>query len=241
MKAFILAAGLGSRLAPLTNDKPKALVDFNGRPMLQYLIERLKEQGFNHLLINIHHFGELILNFLEKNKNFGVDISVSDERGQLLNTGGAIVKAAAFFKGNNPVLVHNVDIYTDLDFSQLIEAHKASGALVSLAVKNRNSSRKLLFDEQMRLKGWKNLKSKEYKWVNNKTTGYIERAYSGVYIASPEYPGLIKQTGSFPIVPQWLRLAKNQLFKGIEHNEGHWFDLGSMEKIKAAQRVIKKE
>ena len=238
MKAFILAAGLGSRLAPLTNNKPKALVEFNGRPMLQELIVRLKKQGFDQLLINIHHFGDKVLEFLEENNNFGIDISVSDERELLLDTGGAIVKAAGFFKGNEPVLVHNVDIYSNLEFSGLIKIHKESNALVTLAVRNRVTSRKLLFDERLRLTGWRNIKTGEYKWVDKQSAGYKERAYSGIYVASPDYPEQIKMSGSFPIVAQWLRLAKTNLIKGVEHNEGHWFDLGSVEKIAEAERFI---
>jgi len=241
MKAFILAAGLGSRLAPLTNNKPKALVDFNGKPMLQGLIERLKKQGFDKLLINVHHFGDLVIDFLKQHNNFDIDITVSDERNLLLDTGGAVVKAVRFFNGGEPVLVHNVDIYSDLDFTKLIENHTNSDALVTLAVRERESSRKLLFDENFNLSGWRNLNTGEFKWVNSQPEHYLERAYSGIYIASPGYPEKIKNSGSFSIVPEWLKLASENKIKGVEHNTGLWFDLGSIEKIKQAEKAINKE
>ena len=240
MKAFILAAGLGSRLAPLTADKPKALVEFNGKPMLQGVIERLKKQGFNQFLINIHHFGDLVEDFLFKHDNFGVDIEVSDERDLLLDTGGSLVKASWFFEGQEPVLVHNVDIYSDDDFVKLMDLHRDSGALISLAVRNRNSSRKLLFDESMKLTGWKNTKTHEYIWVKGQTDKVKDWAYSGIYVASPGFPSLIKQSGSFPVVPVWLALAKEYLIKGVEHNQGFWFDLGSAEKITEAESQVEK-
>ncbi len=240
MKAFILAAGKGTRLGKLTETLPKALVDFNGKPMLQLLLEKLKNQGFNDVLINIHHHGDKIVDFLKENKNFGLDVKISDERDELLDTGGAVKKAAWFFEGNEPVLVHNVDIYTDLYFPDLIKTHKQSRNLVTLLVKERESSRKLLFDEELRLAGWKNIKSGEYKWVNAPLKEYVERAYSGIYIASPGYPGKIKNTGSFPVVPVWLDLAKNNSVKGLEHNNSLWFDLGTVEKISVAEKILSK-
>jgi len=241
MKAIILAAGLGSRLAPLTNNKPKALVEFNGKPMLQGLIEQLKEQGFDKLLINVHHFGDLVIDFLKQHNNFGIDITISDERNLLLDTGGAVIKAARFFNGDEPILIHNVDIYSDFDFTRLIENHNKFGALVTLAVRERESSRKLLFDENYNLSGWRNINTGEFKWVNSQPENYLERAYSGIYVASPEYPKTIKQSGSFSIVHEWLKLAKTNLIKGIEYNEGFWFDLGTINKIKEAEEAINKE
>ena len=241
MKAFILAAGLGTRLGELTKDKPKALVCVNGKPMLQLLLENLIKQGFDKFLINIHYHGDKITKFLADNKNFGVDIEISDERQKLLDTGGAIKKAAGFFKGSELVLVHNVDVFTDLNFSDFIENHKKSEALITLFVRNRNSSRKLLFDDGFNLKGWQNLKTGDYKWVDEPLKNYVERAYSGIYIASQEYPVKIKSEGSFPVVSQWLSLAKTEKITGVEHNDSLWFDLGTKEKIEEAERVINKK
>ncbi|RLD90177.1 MAG: nucleotidyltransferase family protein [Bacteroidetes bacterium] len=235
MKAFILAAGLGSRLAPLTNHKPKALVAVNGKPMLQNLIERLKSQGFDELLINVHHFGGLVVDFLKAHDNFGVNVAISDERNGLLDTGGAIVKAGWFFKGEEPVLVHNVDVYSDMDFVKLIHQHSKSKALVTLVTRSRISSRKLLFDSKNRLIGWKHLQKNETKWVGKPVTYVLERAYSGIYVASPLYPDLIRQKGSFSIIPEWLDMAARASIMGIEHNDGLWFDLGSVDKINDAE------
>jgi len=240
MKAFILAAGVGSRLKPLTNDKPKALVEVNGKPMLQGLIERLKAQGFNQLLINVYHYGDKIIDFLKQHDNFGIDIKISNEHNQLLDTGGAIVKAGWFFEGNSPVLVHNVDIFSDLDFKNLIQNHQNSKALISLVVRERASSRKLLFDRKMNLTGWRNVKTNEYKWVNEKQEQYYEIAYSGIYVASPGYPKQIKDSGSFSIIPQWLQIAKRHVIKANMQNEGLWFDLGSIDKIREAEKAITK-
>ncbi len=238
MKAFIMAAGKGTRLAPLTNRKPKALVEVNGKPMLKLLIEYLKKQGFDQFLINIHHHGSLIIDFLKQNNNFDVSIEISDERNQLLDTGGAIVKAARFFKGEEPVLVHNVDIISNTDFVTLIEQHKNTKALVTLLTRNRNSSRKLLFNKHMHLTGWVNLNTGEYKWVNNPTNQYIARAYSGIYVASADYPDKIKARGSFSIVPRWLQMARTEIIIGTEDNNGYWFDLGSIKKIKEAEEIL---
>ncbi len=240
MKVFIPAAGLGTRLGDLTRSKPKALVEFQGKPMLQTLLERLKKQGFDEVCLNIHHFGDLILRFLEEHRNFGLSICISDEWDQLLDTGGAVKKAAGFFHGNEPVLVHNVDIYTDMDFQPVMENHKKSKALISLLVRDRVSSRKLLFDETMALKGWKNLKTGEYKWVTEPLENYKERAFSGIYVASPDFPDKINKNGSFPVVPAWLDLAKENKILGIEHNNSLWFDLGTREKIKEAEAVLSK-
>ncbi len=236
MKAFILSAGLGSRLAPLTNNKPKALVEVNGKPMLQNLIERLKQQGFDELCINIHHFGDRVLEFLQRHQHFGVNITISDERAQLLDTGGAIVKASAFFNGDEPVLVHNVDVFTDMDFVGFIAEHQKSGAMVSLVIRNRASSRKLLFDKQNLLTGWKHLENNEVKWVDKPVGEVVERAYSGIYVAAPSYPKKLMGKGSFSIIDEWLRMAKHDAIRGVEYNEGFWFDLGSVDKIAEAER-----
>jgi len=238
MKAFILAAGLGSRLAPLTNNKPKALVEVNGKPMLQNLIEKLVSQGFNELLVNVHHYGDLIVNFLKANNNFGVKVTISDERDRLLDTGGAMVKAAWFFYGDEPVLVHNVDVFTDMNFVNLMELHKKSKALVSLVIRNRDSSRKLLFDSNRHLKGWKHLQKNEIKWVDKPEAEVVERAYSGIYVASPSYPEKMQQEGSFSVVTEWLNMASRHVIAGVEYNEGLWFDLGSADKIYEAEQKI---
>ena len=147
MKAMIFAAGLGSRLKPLTDTMPKALVPIAGRPMLEHVILKLKASGFTEIVINIHHFGEQILDFLKENDNFGLTIHISDERDQLLDTGGGVKKARTFFENSNePFLVHNVDILSDIDLKELYDYHLQNGGVATLLASQRKTSRYLLFD-----------------------------------------------------------------------------------------------
>lgn len=181
MQAMILAAGLGTRLRPWTLHHPKALVPVGGVPMLERVIMRLKDQGFGKIVVNVHHFADQIEAFLSAN-DFGVEIAVSDERGLLLDTGGAILHAAPLFD-SGPVLVHNVDILSNADLSGLVRVHTLSGADSTLLVSGRKSSRKLIFDEGMRLCGWHDLKENVYKpeefiWKE----GCREYAFSGIHV-----------------------------------------------------------
>jgi len=160
MQAMIFAAGLGTRLQPLTNDRPKALVEVAGRPLLEHVILKLKQQGFRHIVVNVHHFGQMILDFLRVNDNFGMDIRVSDERDLLLNTGGGIKRALELFDPTKPILIHNVDIASDVDLAALYrEAERISNVCDALLVTNkRKTSRFLLFNHEGLLRGWLNEK-----------------------------------------------------------------------------------
>lgn len=181
MQAMILAAGLGTRLRPWTLEHPKALVPVRGVPMLERVILRLKEQGFTKIVVNVHHFASQIVEFLQSH-DFGVQIVVSDETDQLLDTGGAILNAAPLFE-NGPVLVHNVDILSNANLAELMRAHEQTGADSTLLVSDRASSRKLIFDKDMRLRGWHNLKEGIYKpegFVSEE--GYREYAFSGIHV-----------------------------------------------------------
>ena len=187
MKAMIFAAGLGTRLKPLTDHQPKALVPVAGRPMLEHVILKLKKAGFNELVINIHHFGEQIIDFLKANQNFGLTIHISDERDMLLDTGGGIKKAEPFFQGNEPFLVHNVDILSDTDLKALYEYHLHSGNNATLLASKRVTARYLLFDDQARLRGWINKDTGQTKpegFVYDATL-YQEYAFSGIHVISP--------------------------------------------------------
>ena len=187
MKAMIFAAGLGTRLKPLTDRMPKALVPVGGIPMLQHVILKLKQAGFSEIVINIHHFGEQIIGFLQANQNFGITIHISDERDELLDTGGGIKKAAPFFNGNEPFLVHNVDILSDIDLKALYESHLYSTNDATLLVSQRETSRYLLFDkESTRLCGWINKQTRQ-----TKPEGFVYRpeqheayAFSGIHVIS---------------------------------------------------------
>lgn len=186
MKAFILAAGLGTRLKPWTLEHPKALVPVGGIPMLQRVICRLREEGFDEITVNVHHFADQIKDFLARH-DFGVTVGISDESAALLDTGGALLKAAPMLcRDDQPFLVHNVDILSDAPLRAIMDDHVASGRDISLVTSPRESSRKLLFDADHNLHGWHNLSTGEYR-----PTGFTpgpqmkERAFSGIYIVEP--------------------------------------------------------
>jgi NDP-sugar pyrophosphorylase family protein len=238
MKALILAAGLGSRLGNYTTAKPKALVCLHCQEILGLLINKLKKNGFDQLLINIHHHGQQIIDYLDRNNHFGVQIQISDERSELLDTGGAILKAHHFFLGNEPVLVHNVDIITEVNLKELYLYHKRTRALATLCVRKRNTARNLIFDTKLTLKGWMNKKTDEFKWVESAITQYNCYAYSGLYYASPQFPDLIESTGKFSIIDTWLALARSNQIKGFLDHSENWFDLGTPEKLKVAEKYL---
>lgn len=237
MKAIILAAGLGTRLKKITANKPKALVEVNGKTMLETVIQKLKKQGINDFLINIHHMGGEIIDYLDRNNNFDVNITISDERQQLLGTGGAILKARNFIKGNDPVLVHNVDIVSDVDVQDLLEYHNKSKSAATLCVRKRDSGRGLLFDNNMHLVGWTNVEKQEFKWVSNIQANYGMFAFSGIYMIAPIFVELIARTGKFSIIDAWLEMAKTNTISGYVDTSAIWHDLGTVEKIGIAEGV----
>ena len=159
MKALIFAAGLGTRLRPLTNDKPKALVEINGMPLLEIIIRRLKFFGVKDIIINVHHFAPLVKNFLKKKNNFDINIAISDETDLLLDTGGGLKKCADFFSDGKPFIIHNVDILSDIDLKKMYDAHVKSKALATLSTRHRATSRYLLFNKKNTLHGWMNVRS----------------------------------------------------------------------------------
>ncbi len=238
MKAMILAAGLGTRLGKLTENKPKALVDFAGKPMLQLLLLKLKVQGFRQILINIHHFGSQIVEFVERHKGFGLDVSFSNESEKLFDTGGAIWNARNFFQTNEPVLVHNVDVFSDINLQKVLEQHIENGALASLLVHNRQTKRYLLFDRNYQLKGWTNTTENNYKWVDKPCKVVQRLAYSGIWIAGSGFVEKLPFSGTFSIINAWLAMAKTENIYGLQDHSTHWFDIGSAEKIKAAENKV---
>lgn len=236
MKAIILAAGLGSRLKDITKLKPKALVEVNGVTMLERVIVKLASQGVKDFLINIHHKGEDIVNFLAKNNNFSLNITISDERSMLLNTGGAILKAKDFIAGDEPILVHNVDIISDIDINRLQEFHIGNNCMASLCVRERDTARYLLFNKQLDLVGWTNSKLNTFKWVSNEVNDYIKLAFSGIYMISPEFVDKIEQVGEFSIIDAWLDIAKDSNIKYYLDDTNTWHDLGTKERIQDAEK-----
>lgn len=240
---MIFAAGLGSRLRPLTDNLPKALVPVGGKPMLEHVILKLKASGFTHLVINVHHFGQKIIDFLTDKKNFGLSVDISDEREGLLDTGGGIRKAARYFKEGEPVLVHNVDILSDLDLSVFYEAHKKSSAWASLLVSKRETSRYLLFDHRNELYGWENKKTGERKspYPDFNPEQFEEYAFGGIHVISPE---LLEQMQSreekFPIIDFYLSVAGSRRIKAYTAAADLiWMDLGKPEALLQAEKYLK--
>jgi MurNAc alpha-1-phosphate uridylyltransferase len=235
MNAMIFAAGLGTRLQPLTNNVPKALVYVNKQTMLERCILFLADKGVSKMVINIHHHAEKIVQFIENHGYFGLDIYFSDERAELLDTGGGLLKAEKFLKEEEDFIAINVDVLSNIDLNKMIEFHKSNKALVTLAVRNRpESSRQLLFDDSGFLKGRKNKKTNESILLENNTE-LTELAFSGIHIINKEWFQLQTLSGNFSIIESYLELAKTQKIIAFRHDEDYWFDLGSEEKIKEAE------
>jgi len=239
MKAMILAAGLGTRLGKQTAEKPKALVEINGITMLESLVERLKEQGIKKIVINIHHHGQQVIDFVEQKENFGIEISFSDERNELLDTGGAIKKASSFFQGEEPVLVHNVDIYSEINLKDLLEYHREMNSFATLCVRRRTSGRVLIFKDNNQLAGWANLDECSYKWVKEPLNLFEAFAYNGVFLAEPQFAASMPFEGKFSIIDCWLEMAKNRKITAWVDESPVWFDFGTTEKIKIAEQYLK--
>ena len=243
--AMILAAGLGTRLKALTQDKPKALVPLNGKPLLQHCIENLTANGFHHIVINVHHFGEQVIDFVAR-LQFDADIEISDERDLLMDTGGGIVKATPLFKDSKTVLVHNVDIISNVDLRAIGQQFLASGDDAWLLTQDRETNRKLLFDDENLLIGWTNKAEGKFKWVHPEkdgpstssgTCGYQEMAFSGLhFFRSDLFAGFEEKPQS--VIDLYLNLAKSNhiLSKPIQPN--YWFDLGKPEQLKAAENYL---
>ena len=240
MKAMIFAAGLGTRLKPLTDNLPKALVPIAGKPLLEHVIIKLKAAGYNELIINVHHFPDLIIDFLEQNYNFGIKIVVSDERDELLDTGGAIRKAAWFFDDGQPFLVHNVDILSNLDLNELYQSHLKSQSLATLVVSKRNTFRYLLFDDNNQLCGWVNEKTGETKPAEiNDLLSYNKLAFAGVQMFSVEVLSLMeKLTPKFSIMDFYLSNTTTQKMCAFVPTNFKMIDVGKLNVLEDAERFV---
>jgi NDP-sugar pyrophosphorylase family protein len=235
MKAMVLAAGLGTRLRPLTNDRPKALVELNGRTLLEITLLCLRGFGIREVIVNVHHFADLVVDFLRAHDNFGMRVEVSRED-ILLDTGGGLKKAGWFFQEkpsnsphsqmNEPFLLHNVDVISNVDFAKMLQAHRDSNALATLAVQKRESSRQLLFNDQMRLCGRRAGEEKAPEIVCP-AAALEPLAFSGIHIISPRLLGLMKEDGIFSVVDCYLRLAAGgEKIIAFRADEYYWRDLG---------------
>lgn len=239
MKVLIFAAGLGTRLKHLTKDKPKALVKFNGKPILEHLILNLKNQGFNSFVINVHHFADQIENFLKSNNNFNAKIEISDERKMLLETGGGLLKAKPFLINEENFIIYNADIFSDINLKELISEHKKNKALATLVVQERETSRKLLFNTKNELCQWKNFATNEIKVAKETNYKLKAWAFTGVHIVSNQIFNYITEAGKFSIIDLYLRLAKEHKISALKSNKNYWFDLGKPENIINAENYIK--
>lgn len=246
MKAMIFAAGLGSRLKPLTDTMPKALVPVAGRPMLEHVILKLKASGFTGIVINIHHFGEQILDFLKANDNFGLTIHISDERDRLLDTGGGIKKAHPFFDATDePFLVHNVDILSDINLKEIYDYHLQNGSVATLLASPRVTSRYLLFDREKKLCGWTNKDTGQVKpeGFHYDESLYQEYAFSGIHVLSPSIFPLLdapRWEGKFSIMDFYLATCGQADFRGYLAEELQLIDIGKPETLAKAEEFCTK-
>lgn len=241
MKAMIFAAGLGTRLRPLTNDRPKALVEVGGVAMLERVINRLKAHGITEIVINIHHFGEKIIDFVKENNNFGINIYISDERDLLLDTGGGILKAQQWLDGNEPIIIHNADILTDFDLHKMVEQHINSNADATLLVADRKTARYFYIGENNRLNGWTNISTGEVKPADYIALNTDKlRAFGGVHIVSPSIFSELQNYSTepkFSITPFYIDRCKDLKIMGYTPNEKYqWHDIGKIESIAIAEQ-----
>ena len=223
-RAMVLAAGLGTRLRPLTDLTPKAMLEFRGRPMIDYILEKLHQNGFSQVVINLHHLASQLRTYLEEHRPDGMELHFSDESGALLDTGGGIVKASELFDPSAPVLIHNVDILSNIDLGALHKEHLASGAMATLAVKERETTRNLLVDPSGRLKGWRDNRSGK-QILLGEPANLKALAFSGIHILSREIFQHLPTDGAFSITTAYLELAKNHSIMTYDHSGDSWIDM----------------
>ena len=238
MRAMILAAGLGTRLKPLTDSTPKALIKIKDRTLLELQIKKLKAEGFDKIIINVHHFADTVKRYLEQNNFFDCSIEISDESERLLDTGGGLKKAAHFFSDAKPFLVYNVDILSNISLKKLMEFHLASKSIATLAVQKRESSRKFLFDKNNILCGWISEKSGEKIITNDEQSEFFPYSFSGIQVVDPKIFKYFPDKDVFSLVEFYLTAANREKIIGYVHNEDEWIDLGKIENIKKAASLF---
>jgi len=252
MKAMVLAAGLGTRLRPLTNDRPKALVEVCGRTLLEITLTRLRDFGIRDVIINVHHYADMVIDRVKAAGNFGMHIEFSRED-VLLDTGGGLKKAAWFFLENadpsgnpgasaakdEPFILHNVDVISNIDLQRMVEVHKESAALATLAVQERKTSRYLLFNDHLQLCGRRLVKEDKTE-IARSSEHLCELAFAGIHVISRRIFPLLTEEGIFSIVPAYLRLAaQGENLQAFRADEYYWRDLGNPENIQQAEQDIR--
>jgi len=236
---MILAAGLGTRLRPLTDERPKALVEVAGHTLLEITLRRLREFGIQQVIVNVHHFSDMLVDYLKKNDNFGMQIAISREEG-LLDTGGGLKNAAWFFfeDANEPFLLHNVDVLSTIDLGRMVEFHRQHEALATLAVQDRETSRHLLFDEEQRLCGRR--AGHQPPEIVRPSQSTQALAFSGVHVISPRFLSLMSEEGVFSIITSYLRLAvQGERIMAFRADAYYWRDLGKPEILTLAEQDVK--
>jgi len=243
MKAMVLAAGLGTRLRPLTDDRPKALVQIAGRTLLEITLTRLRSAGVREVIINVHHFADMVVEFLQTNGNFGMRVEISPEQ-VLLDTGGGLKKAAWFFledssRLDEPFILHNVDVISSIDLRRMAQFHSENQALATLAVQERETSRYLLFDQHLQLCGRRAGRDQPEELVRHSQPTQ-SLAFSGIHVISPRIFAMLTEDGGFPIVPAYLRLAGlGEKVVAFRADEYYWRDLGRAESVTRAAEDLK--
>jgi NDP-sugar pyrophosphorylase family protein len=239
MKAMILTAGVGSRLRPLTDTRPKALIEINGVPMLEIVLRRLIQAGFDEVIINVYHFADMIVDFLRTKENFGIRIEISREP-ELLDTGGGLKKVAGFFNDGQPFLVHNVDVLSNIDLNKMYRFHLKKSALATLAVQARTTGRYFLFDENGTLCGWESVKENRIEWAKSAVANVRRLAFNGIHVISPQiFPKMNEEGIIFSINQAYLRLAgEGERILAFRVDDYFWQDIGSMDKLGKIRREI---
>jgi len=238
MKAMILAAGLGTRLRPITDKIPKALVKIHDLPILEIIIQRLVYYGFKEIVINLHYLPEKIISFIE-GKNFrGARIYFSHEKEKILDTGGAIKQARKYLDDGRPFLVHNVDVISDIDLLKMYRYHQSLKALATLAVKDKKSRRSLLFDNNWLLSGWDNMDTRERKIIRSgNSNGLMGIGFCGIHVISTEIFDLMQEEEVFSIINTYIHLASRHRIVGYSVEDNLWMDIGSHQQLELANRI----
>jgi mannose-1-phosphate guanylyltransferase len=245
MKAMVLAAGLGTRLRPLTDDRPKALVEVAGHTLLEITLRRLGQFGVREVIVNVHHFADMVVEYLKKNDNFGMRVEISREE-VLLDTGGGLKKAAWFFqedasRPDEPFVLHNVDVISTIDLHRMLLFHRQSRAVVALAVQERGTSRYLLFDEVGQLCGRRAGSGQEPE-ISRAATSAQALAFSGVHVISPRLLPMLEERGAFSIIASYLRLAaQGEKILAFRSDKYYWRDLGKPENVAQATRDVEQK
>lgn len=238
MRALILAAGMGTRLKPLTDNTPKALIPFKGMPMVERIIRNLVDAGVQHIMVNVHHYAEQVVDFLDKLALEGINLYISDETGELMDTGGAILQARDFLGADENFIVHNVDVYTNLNIRELIRHHREGETLATLAVKRRPTSRSLLFDHAGSLCGWIHNETGERRMVRTPSGSLEDLGNSCVQMINAGFLDYFPETVPRSLTEMYLELAEHHKIGAFVHNKDYWYDLGRYKNFMKAEKDV---